>query len=845
MLMFCLEIMDAKANESDDSAEIITGPAEKAIEEEEKLGTVTGLISESTGEKTVRLSWQPVNDVDGYVIYRKVGKGTYYSISMVQLPYFNDKDLKVGIQYDYKVCSYKNINGKKLYGDDSAEVSVKPLPKAVHNLETNVINANTVRINWKDQYRSNGGYIVYRKVGNENFKYIGMSQAPFYEDESAKSGEINFYRVYPYEMVNGERVVGSSEDYTYAKPLPAPVSGIKAHAAASNTIKLTWNAVSDADGYIIYRRIGNGAFTYRYMVKGTSYTDPTAKCGEYNFYRIYAYKNINGKRVLSLSNEYVYKRPIASPVSKISVSKSDYSALNIKWNPVSGANGYIIYHKSSEEPRFTYLGMTTKTSYLDKQIFDDYYHFYRIYAYKNINNQRMLNESTSYVYGKANSYDIYDKSIPIQKITLDKTILRINVGEEVILNATITPYKTSMRKYLFWDSDNQDVAVVYPDGNVVARKEGTATITVKTGDGTKAICKVIVSDPAKPGTASGFSLSVYSVVDTFKHISISSRNEDGSNTYKIEFLTNGNEKWIDQNVAFKITDVTPNAYKKMYIDMGINQQKLSYRIESVAQSLLFNKYQGYEESVLEPFTPDGPGNDHVLAKSGKIITIHAGMSTRAIKVEAIINGKIIDTVYVTTNGYKIGSSNSELSQQDIALLKSVREKIESHLWLPEMTTYDKLQIMASYIRGTTHYPRQFIVTKETNPGFWKNWAVDDKVLLYDISNDPMLAQTMLFQGGITTCQAAQSLYRAAIEDLGLKNLYDIETNTIKDGEGVYLGQGSFSTNPSNPFHETLWYIDADGRSHALDAQGMGLWGTYYESFFCHEHQCVELIIPLK
>ena len=835
-LLICLGITNAKANEFEKTEELVTG--------KNTLATVAELKIEATGEDTSRLSWKPVNDVDGYVIYRKQAGGTYYKISMVQLPYFNDSNLKVGIQYVYKVCSYKNVNGEKLMGADSNEVTIKLLPKPALGLEAKVLNKNTVRLDWKGLYRNNGGYIIYRKTGNENFKYIGMSKDSAYFDDKAKLGEINFYRVYPYEMLNGKRVMGPSKEYTYAKPLPGTVSGIKAQATAASTVKLTWNTVADADGYIIYRKIGDGKFTYRYMVKGNSYIDTTAKTGEYNFYRIYSYKNKNGKRILSLSNQYVYKRPIASPVSNISVSKSGYSALNLKWNEVTGSDGYIIYHKDSNEPRFTYLGMTSNTSYLDKQIFDDCYHFYRVYAYKNINNQRMLNESAAYVYGKAHTYDIYDDSIPIQKVTLDQTVIKINVGEKYTLNAKVTPYKTSMRKYLFWHSDNNDVASVHPDGVVTAYKEGTATITVATGDGKKAICKVIVSDPVKRGTASGFSIAIYTVVDTFKHTSVASRNEDGGNTYKIEFLTNGNEKWLDQDVTFEITDVTPIAYKKMFNDMGIKQQKLSYVIESAEQSLEFNKYQGYEETVLEPFTSDGPVNRNVLAKSGKIITIKAGMSTRSVKVVAKINGKIIDTVYVSSSSYKAESESLEYSQHDMDLFKKVRKIIESQLWLPVMTNYDKLQIMEYYINHTTHYPRQYIVSKETNPEFWRNWAVDDKVIFYDISGDVLLNNIMLFQGGVTTCTAAEILFTVAIEDLGLKNLYDKKNNTIKDGEGVWLGYGSASTNPSNPYHVTLWYKSADNKVIPLNAQGMGFQYSF-DPFFCHEHNCVELIIPLK
>ena len=81
---------------------------------------------------------------------------------------------------------------------------------------------------------------------------------------------------------------------------PANVSGFKAVSISSNAVKLTWNKVSGADGYIVYRyntltnkyaRIakgGNLTFTDKNLTSGTSYK-----------YAIRAYKTVNGKEVLS------------------------------------------------------------------------------------------------------------------------------------------------------------------------------------------------------------------------------------------------------------------------------------------------------------------------------------------------------------------------------------------------------------------------------------------------------------------------------------------------------------------------------------------------------------------
>ena len=67
-------------------------------------------------------------------------------------------------------------------------------------------------------------------------------------------------------------------------------------------------------------------------------------------------------------------------------------------------------------------------------------------------------------------------------VTLDRTELELMVGDNEYLNATITP-SFAENQYVYWESDNEDVATVNYYGKVTAVGEGKATITVTTEDG--------------------------------------------------------------------------------------------------------------------------------------------------------------------------------------------------------------------------------------------------------------------------------------------------------------------------------------------------------------------------
>ncbi len=83
-------------------------------------------------------------------------------------------------------------------------------------------------------------------------------------------------------------------------------------------------------------------------------------------------------------------------------------------------------------------------------------------------------------------------SVSVTDVTLDKAELSLFTGESVTLTATVKP-DNATNKNVTWENSNPDVVTV-ADGVVTAVKEGEATITVTTTDGSGkfATCKVTV-----------------------------------------------------------------------------------------------------------------------------------------------------------------------------------------------------------------------------------------------------------------------------------------------------------------------------------------------------------------
>ena len=82
-------------------------------------------------------------------------------------------------------------------------------------------------------------------------------------------------------------------------------------------------------------------------------------------------------------------------------------------------------------------------------------------------------------------------NIPLNYISLNKTTMSLKAGESSMLYCTKNPSNTTESGSVSWYSNNTAVATVSA-GRVVAKKEGTATITARFGNKT-ATCKVTVS----------------------------------------------------------------------------------------------------------------------------------------------------------------------------------------------------------------------------------------------------------------------------------------------------------------------------------------------------------------
>ena len=109
--------------------------------------------------------------------------------------------------------------------------------------------------------------------------------------------------------------------------------------------------------------------------------------------------------------------------------------------------------------------------------------------------------------------------VPVESVTLDKTSLKLAVGEDATLVATVLPANAT-NKTVYWSSDNTWIASVDQNGKVTANWQGTATITAYAGDKT-ATCTLTVTVPVESVTLNKTSMELYEGETATLHATVS------------------------------------------------------------------------------------------------------------------------------------------------------------------------------------------------------------------------------------------------------------------------------------------------------------------------------------
>ena len=292
--------------------------------------SVSNLKADANGSK-VQLSWTGgVTGAEGYVIYRRTEESkSYTEIGRTSGNTYSDT-ISAGIKYYYTVAVY---SGSRTEGK-CPEVGVMYLAAPSGLAVSNTIASLTLKWN---VVKGATGYEIYRAGTDGKYSKITTVTSTSYVDTSVKNNTEYSYRIKAYNAA------GASAFSTAVslKKTQISVSNLKADANGSK-VQLSWTGgVTGAEGYVIYRRTEESkSYTEIGRTSGNTYSD-TISAGIKYYYAVAVYSGSRTEDKCPEVGVMYLAEPAVTGASNIT------SGVQVKWSKVTGATGYIVYHKGA------------------------------------------------------------------------------------------------------------------------------------------------------------------------------------------------------------------------------------------------------------------------------------------------------------------------------------------------------------------------------------------------------------------------------------------------------------------------------------------------------------------
>ena len=207
--------------------------------------------------------------------------------------------------------------------------------------------------------------------GQTNYSYFLKGTTEFGQDHTVMTDENNTYFWNQYPV--------SATDFDPNAPLPPAAPTVTMTYSDSGKPKLTWNAVSGATSYRVFRSESRGTgYSLLGTTTATSYTNTGAAVGKTYYYRV---KAVNSVGTSGYSNIVSGKAKTAAPAApSVTAGNSSTGKPQLTWKAVSGAVKYEVYRSTRQNSGYSLLGTTTSTSYVNTGASTGTTYYYRVKA---------------------------------------------------------------------------------------------------------------------------------------------------------------------------------------------------------------------------------------------------------------------------------------------------------------------------------------------------------------------------------------------------------------------------------------------------------------------------------
>ena len=353
-------------------------------------------INASDGDYLDRIAvnWATATGATRYIVYRNTIDTTNDIVNVsgnISDTNYNDITVLPGHTYYYWIRSGNSYGLSDFAGSDSGYAM---LSSPTNIVATDGEFTDKVEIIWPEVSGANS-YSVYRNTTNTSVGMIliGTTDNTTKTDVSAIAGQYYYYWVKAIAPAC-ESTMSESDRGNVKVSAPGNISATD--GIYSNKVDVTWNDVTGAVMYVIYRNTSsnNSTATQIGTTMTSSYEDVQINPGQLYYYWIAAVSVIDTSDLSDSDSGYA---KLMQPTN-IFATDGDYNnKVDITWSNVPYALAYNIYRGETNETAIaTLLGTSSSNVYFDTTVIPGVKYYYWIKATAVVGNSELSNRDSGY-----------------------------------------------------------------------------------------------------------------------------------------------------------------------------------------------------------------------------------------------------------------------------------------------------------------------------------------------------------------------------------------------------------------------------------------------------------------
>lgn len=309
----------------------------------------TGISASYERSGRITLKWTAVEGANAYAIYYKPAWGSEYSLlGQSSGTTYSTTTPRMGTVYYYRIQALYVVGGQQVsQGAQSMSFPYIALGDVVI-ADPRGKDTSTIRLNWTPVAGATHYDVAMSLHDADDYKIVRTDLTGSLCDiRDISFNETYDFLVIPKRKLNsGDVITGlPSSNRMVGSPMETP--SFTGYEWTETGLKLTWDAIPGAMGYVIYRRGFHETGYHKLMVSedtATTYIDTTMKPGEVYYYFVYSFRlaQPQGWRCFSLKGDIGMGVWLPKTTGLTAVSAQENS-VRISWVATEGANKYDVY----------------------------------------------------------------------------------------------------------------------------------------------------------------------------------------------------------------------------------------------------------------------------------------------------------------------------------------------------------------------------------------------------------------------------------------------------------------------------------------------------------------------